>query len=154
MSKKKHHEKPIFVVMYEKEDRPELKWKGYGKVPSYALPSTKEFPHIGVIPVKITNPYRKFLEKAYLLSHRKEVKFSGFITRINGNNILFRKVSFTVNNETYKEKHVWIMNIPTEKMPKHTKRKRAISFYGKIYLYKRKDGTLDYGIENFAESEE
>lgn len=153
--KKKHHDKPVCIVICEKENRPELKWKGFGKVPNYALPSTKEFPNGGVIPVKITTPYRESLESVYLTLNGINIEFTGVIKSIRKRHIIFDKITFVDDSDyanitdEYMEEHVWVRDIPSEKMPNDIKVGDTITFWGKVFLYRRKNGTLDYGIEDF-----
>ena len=157
MSKKKknHKAKPICIIMCDKEERPELKWKGFGKVPDYALPSTKSQPNMGCIPVKITTPYREVLEIVYLTLNGLDIEFTGVVKTIKRNNIVFDKITFVDDSDyanisdEYMEEHVWVRDIPTEKMPTDVKVNDTITFYGKVFLYRRKNGTLDYGIEDF-----
>ena len=160
MSKKKKHRtkhrtKPICIIMCEKEKRPELKWHGFGKVPDYALPSTESEPNYGVIPVKITTPYRETLETVYLTMHGIDILFTGVVKVIKGNNIIFDRITFVDDSDyanisdEYMEEHVWVRNIPLDKMPKDIKVGDTISFFGKVFLYRRMNGTLDYGIEDF-----
>ena len=153
--KKKHHDKPICIVICEKEDRPELKWNGFGKVPNWALPSTKEFPNKCVIPVKITTPYREALENVYLTLNGMNIEFTGVVRHIKGNNIIFDKITFVNDSDyanitdEYMESHVWVRDIPPDKIPNNIMVGDTITFYGKVFLYRRKNGTLDYGIEDF-----
>ena len=129
--KKKHHTKhrtkPICIIMCEKEKRPELKWHGFGKVPDYALPSTESEPNYGVIPVKITTPYRETLETVYLTMHGIDILFTGVVKVIKGNNIIFDRITFVDDSDyanisdEYMEEHVWVRNIPLDKMPKDIK---------------------------------
>lgn len=147
--------KPICIMICEKENRPELKWNGIGKVPNHALPSTEEFPQYGVIPVKITTPYREALEDIYLNKNDVCIKFTGVIKFIKDNNIIFDRMTFVDDSDyaniskEYMEEHVWVRDIPFEKIPTDVKIGDTITFYGKVFLYRRKNGTLDYGIEDF-----
>lgn len=152
---KKHRNKPICILMCDEEHRPELKWHGFGKVPDYALPSTEMHPNYGVIPVKITTPYREALETVYLTMHGMDILFTGVVKVIKGNNIIFDRITFVDDSDyanisdEYMEEHVWVRDIPSDKMPKDIKVGDTISFFGKVFLYRRKNGTLDYGIEDF-----
>ena len=152
---KKHRDKSICISMCDKKDRPELKWNGFGEVPNYTLPSTKMFPDMGVIPVKISTPYRESLETVYLSMNGMDIEFTGVVKCIKRNNIVFDRITFqdtsdySYISDEYMEEHVWVRDIPSERMPTNIKIGDIIGFYGKVSLYRRKNGTLDYGIKDF-----
>jgi len=122
----------------------EIFWKGVGEVPAS---------EINYLPVKIDNPYRTALEAGFIEGVWDS--FTGVILRFGKGkqNVLFEKVFFESGTyydivHNYCEEHLWVSgdmdSIPREIGPGDT-----IEFFGRIYLYRRANGTLDYGITDF-----
>ena len=158
----------VHLVDCEFQDRPVLDWKGFGKVPENALPlhdvwwnqrmgegyQNEVCMENRQIPVKIDNSYREQLEFAYLRNYNIPIEFSGVIEKFGKSKVMFDKLLFWDNSayydivEDYMEEHVWV-NIDSKKIPKNVHVGDTILFSGIIYLYRRKNGTLDYGIGDF-----
>ena len=144
-----------FLVDCDFDKRPVLDWNGYGEVPYHALPKD-DVTSWAILPVKIDNPYREDFESAFLNNVDCILEFSGVIKQITKNGIMFDKVLFTDDScywdyvTEYCEEHVWIRSKHNKvKLPADIKAGDTISFFARIMLYRRKNGTLDYGLTDF-----
>lgn len=116
-------------------------WKGVGEVPAS---------EIHCIPVRINNPYRHAFEVGFCEGGSWD-GFKGKVLLFDRRGILFERVLFTTGAywdmyDEYHEDHVWIRGA---KLPREINKGDCILFYAKIYLYRRKNGTLDYGLKEF-----
>ena len=117
-------------------------WKGVGEVPASEIPC---------VPVRIDNPYREAFEAGYCEDGTWD-GFKGKILKFDRKGIIFQRVLFTTgpywgSYSEYHEDHVWVFGA---KVPKSVKTGDCISFDAEIYLYRRKNGTLDYGLKDFV----
>ena len=121
-----------------------ITWKGVGEVPAS---------EIHYLPVTIDNEHRTSLAAGFV--EGVWGSFTGVIMRFGKNrkNVLFEKVLFTTGTyydmlNEYCEEHLWVSG-NTGSIPKNIHAGDTIEFSGRIYLYRRADGTLDYGITDF-----
>lgn len=131
-----------------------LTWKGYGKITEENYPRDK---HGNLcLPIKIDNPYRQDFEFAFLSGNGNCCNFFGLVETIGKNKICFSRVVFDDGDyfcscKEYCEEHVWVYVDKDAKnsIPKDLKPGDKIEFVGDVYMYRRRNGTIDFGIENF-----
>lgn len=92
---------------------------------------------------------RDELEETLYVS--RDNSFEGKLAQVQKKNFLLKDVVFTVGHYDCMTQrltdHIWIRNAV---LPENVKIGEAIIFDGEVYLYKRKDGSQDYGIKKFV----
>lgn len=127
-----------------------LKWKGYGEITKEHYPVDKYGNK--ALPVRITSPYREAFEIAYL-KNMSCCTFYGVIECIADKKICFSRLVFDdgdydCSREEYYEEHVWV-KLGKDNIPPGLKVGDTIEFFGEIYMYRRRDGTIDFAIKDF-----
>lgn len=134
-----------------------LTWKGYGEItPEHFPVIPKGHEHAGSLglPIKIDNPYREDFEYAFLAGETRFADFTGEIEAFAPKKVCFSRVLFDSGDydcgrTDFCEEHVWVY-LGKGNIPKSIRVGDTIEFYGEIYMYRRRDGTIDFGIKDFG----
>lgn len=140
------------LLLFNREDndslnRKDLDWDGFGEVPSPDNLSKSKFcPNI-------LNRYRLPLEVGF--KNELSSSFSGKILNFGKNkeyvvldNVLFFVEYYFYSVPQFCDEHVWVKG-DIDSIPDDIKRGDTIEFTGIIYLYRKRNGDLNYSIKDF-----
>lgn len=99
---------------------------------------------------------RESLKAAYYEA-MSEVYFEGEVSQIKDGRYMFKRINIHYfdcegNGKIGREEHFWIVK-EEELQKNNVKKGDNISFSGTLYVYKRKNGTYELGVENVRDIE-